>query len=524
PEEVCDGLDNDCDGQTDEDFDVGAACTVGRGECASSGASVCNARGDGLLCNADAGQAQEEQCDGRDNDCDGAVDEDARDANACGVCAPLPAEICNMVDDDCDGETDEGFNQGQVCEVALSEVYQRPHRMVCMPDGSATCGPLSELREVQQAFWGGVLAVGTDYTCVRTGQSVQCLGNPPTLGDEWPALQGSRPEHMGANLPSLDLGVLVTRISGNASGMCARDRQGRIKCLGSNSWGQLGLGRWEPHLNDWDLADRPPIDLRMAADTVSVGHNDTCVLGSDGIKCWGRNDEGQLGLGHDDVLGDQPQDMGANLPFIPLGFEPSALSVGAYSQCAIGSAAGEVSVKCWGKNYHGQLGVDVAVEQLGANPAEMGDALPTLDLGMTPVALASGLAFHCALGELGRVKCWGLGLYAGAPNGLAGLDAPLELGMRAIAISAGARTVCAVGSDGELVCWGREFPSGEARGPRRIFLGMLVAGVAVGGSHICAKAVNGDVKCWGANSEGQLGQGDRRDRVASWQIEPIDLN
>ncbi len=79
PEEACNGVDDDCDGQTDEGL---------RNACGGCGAPP------------------EEICDGADNDCDGQVDEGVR--NACGACGPVPAEQCNGADDDCDGETDEG--------------------------------------------------------------------------------------------------------------------------------------------------------------------------------------------------------------------------------------------------------------------------------------------------------------------------------------------------------------------------------------------------------------------------------
>jgi len=74
--EVCDGIDNDCDGVIDNGFDVGQACTAGIGACMASGTKICSSDGSTTVCNATPGTASAEICDGIDNDCDGSVDED----------------------------------------------------------------------------------------------------------------------------------------------------------------------------------------------------------------------------------------------------------------------------------------------------------------------------------------------------------------------------------------------------------------------------------------------------------------
>ncbi|HUU03593.1 MAG TPA: MopE-related protein [Myxococcota bacterium] len=136
-DETCDGIDNDCDGLTDEDFpDVGGPCTVGLGECERQGVYVCGSHG-GMVCNVSPGLPEIDRCDGLDNDCDGSVDENfpllglpcnvglgecqVSGTYVCStdhlnhVCDITPgqgsSELCDNLDNDCDGMTDEDLQQ-----------------------------------------------------------------------------------------------------------------------------------------------------------------------------------------------------------------------------------------------------------------------------------------------------------------------------------------------------------------------------------------------------------------------------
>jgi hypothetical protein len=130
---TCDGLDNDCDGSTDEDF-TSTPTTCGVGECSATGATTCVGGVEGDTCTPGTPAADDATCDGLDNDCDGSTDEDYLvTATTCGVgecsatgalecqggaevdtCTPgtPAAEVCDNLDNDCDGTTDEGG----VCE------------------------------------------------------------------------------------------------------------------------------------------------------------------------------------------------------------------------------------------------------------------------------------------------------------------------------------------------------------------------------------------------------------------------
>ncbi len=120
--ELCNEIDDNCDGTVDEGFDVGAACRVGVGACGRNGAKVCTITGTGTTCNATPGPPSAEICNNVDDDCDGQVDE-GLGTLTCGqggceqtvaacvngqpvVCTPgtPKAEICgNGIDEDCNG-------------------------------------------------------------------------------------------------------------------------------------------------------------------------------------------------------------------------------------------------------------------------------------------------------------------------------------------------------------------------------------------------------------------------------------
>ncbi len=116
------------------------------------------------------------------------------------------------------------------------------------------------------------------------------------------------------------------------------------------------------------------------APKISAGFSLSCALLDNGaVKCWGSNSSGQLGRGDKVSRGDDPGEMGDNLPAIDLGTGRTAVAIDAGTNfiCAL---LDNGAVKCWGDNGFGELGQGDTNDR-GDLPGEMGDNLPAIDLG-----------------------------------------------------------------------------------------------------------------------------------------------
>jgi alpha-tubulin suppressor-like RCC1 family protein len=351
----------------------------------------------------------------------------------------------------------------------------------------------------------------------RTLRSIAAIaGRAPALGPRWLSsiaffVLGSG---LAGPLSAQTLSPLqdIAQLAVGDGHACALTVGGGVKCWGNNENGQLG---------DNSVATRYlPVDvvgLGSGVVSISAGYRHTCaVTTTGGVKCWGKNLLGQLGDGTTLNNRRTPVDV------VGIVGGTVAISAGGDHTCALDSGG---MLRCWGFNGDGQLGIGSTSNQ----------STPAAVVGGTgAAAVTTGYANTCSLSTTGAVKCWGVydricniagcGFsFHTTPTNVAGL------GSGVAAVSAGEFFNCALTTAGAVKCWGDNY-DGQLGvlgttdpDPLQLFaidgLQSGVVQVSAGDDHACARLSDETLRCWGSNAQGRLGDGSN-----SYRFPPVAVS
>lgn len=227
------------------------------------------------------------------------------------------------------------------------------------------------------------LQLGEYFSCALTvNKQVKCWGanydgelGLGVLDEDENEYIGDDFTELGENLSYINFGddLLVEKLSVGEDHSCVLLNNGLIKCWGDGSLGKLGYGN-EDNLGEGsnDMGNNLAyVDLGsdmngpLKAIDISAGSNSTCAVLENGkIKCWGYNYYAQLGLEHVEVIGDEPDEMGNNLPELEFndGKLASQVFISSHHACALFT---DNSLACWGANYSGQIGIETQDKRVG---------------------------------------------------------------------------------------------------------------------------------------------------------------
>jgi alpha-tubulin suppressor-like RCC1 family protein len=348
------------------------------------------------------------------------------------------------------------------------------------------------------------ISVGGYHTCyLSTGGGVKCWGFNfyGQIGDNT-----TIDRHTPVDVVGLTSGVM--NISAGAGHNCVVMDSGGVKCWGRNNRGQLGDRSTVNRLTPVEV-----YSLSSGVIEVAAGSEHTCALTTTGgVKCWGENDVGQLG-------NNTTLDRYRPVDVYGLTSGVVTISTGGGHTCALTISGG---VKCWGFNYEGQLGDGSRTIRL--KPVDV--------VGLTSgvIAISAGKTHTCAVTSSGGIKCWG-GNVRGqlGDNTIKDRDIPINvvgLASGVMNVSAGGWHTCALTEGGGVKCWGWNYRGqlGDNTTTIRKYpddvVGLTsgVLAVVVGREHTCAVTDSGGVKCWGLNNYGQLG-----DNTTENRLTPVDV-
>jgi alpha-tubulin suppressor-like RCC1 family protein len=269
-------------------------------------------------------------------------------------------------------------------------------------------------------------------------------------------------------------------IGGNFS--CTAGSDGTVSCAGGNASGQLGISPATKASSTVPLriASTGTNGLTGVKD-VAAGDAFACANLGSSLRCWGSNANGQLGIGTTSAAASPTPTLvkTSSTATLGTGSPVTAISAKGSSACAVTGGGAAGIARCWGANSSGQLGDGTTTQRPYADRKVKKNVSTDL-VGITDISM--GATSACALLSTGAVSCWGA-------------NADGQLGNNSVTASSYAVPVS--GINGTTV---------------------KAKSVSVGTGFACALLTTGAVKCWGRNTYGQLGN-----NTATGSRVPVDV-
>lgn len=253
-------------------------------------------------------------------------------------------------------------------------------------------------------------------------------------------------------------GATVVQLVAGGQHYCVRTSAGEIYCWGRNDNGELGLGDTVARARPTRVAVQSDGGALPPMDEVGAGALHTCARAfDDSVYCWGQNLFGQLGQGLALTQSNAPVRINALFA--------GHVAAGGYHSCAIDHA---LRVQCWGRNEDSELGylpglrADAGEARCAASTAWCNPTPTAAGLAEQPVKLGLSQQSSCAVIVGGGVKCWGVNVHgelgvtpsASTPNPVSVSVGDGGLLMGATSVSGLSLSVCATVQDAGARCWG----------------------------------------------------------------------
>ncbi len=300
------------------------------------------------------------------------------------------------------------------------------------------------------------ISVGANHVCAQTSLGIKCFGNAENAILKTPA--------SGENIRFLQAGKNFS---------CA------IENLGIRCWGQIPNNAKSEILMDNNFLPNPRL--------LAVGYEHACAVSeSDVIRCWGKNEFGELnapqnlkniseissGMNNSCAIADGKVVCWGDVADVPNDLRNPRNLTSGWSHHCVQSDRG---IKCWGYPFNNNISPD----------------------DRTIKEFTSGGFYNCAIVSAG-VKCWNE----------TGKTSLVDESLGALKLSVGSSNACAVTPNKGVICWRLEK---LYKGNYKLLKSYVPSGgianielLSAGQSSTCAYGDDSKIKCWGYNAEGEL--------------------